>query len=544
MRRLVRPSGRSSRPGRTPLLLAGIAAPLLGLVLWLFTTDRAPSSLASSAPSAAAPERGLRSDAAPLSPSTTPLRVHLPSAPPLASGRVLDQFGAPVCGAEVGLHRTSNDAPRERDPVLAGLHWDPWSSKRTVPDVLTDAEGRFAFAGTRKDSELKVAVRGTEHWWSVSSEPLRLEDGRVPEPVELRIERLGAIAVELLLVPGPTRARGMAEATLSIPALERPADRAHEGAKRPSPSTHVTGVQLARVDRFEDGVLECVPPGLHTVRIVSQNGLFTPRDVGPILVEAGGTTRDPRLLPVDLRDGQRRLSFDVLDPETGAVAGSRVQLRLRTEDWRSDWFDLEPQPLGKQDVRIGQGQVDARVTSSDHAVSVHPDVRDEAVVPLWPLHRRVVTLRPGGRPAPAEGRVRLRLVPSEVAAEPPADEHSDETPPQLRQIPGGGFLLGEQGSESLLSFASLRQSEPLDLFTPSPGPWVTLDPEADTVVLTSRFRGAHRVEARLLPPAEGASPIRLRAEPSQLDVGAPPAGHPAGDRSPTTPDPVSLSLSR
>jgi hypothetical protein len=202
--------------------------------------------------------------------------------PLLAAGSVVDLDGAPVAGARVWLsYRSSYSPDREGEQ---------WSEVRSGDD------GRFRCHGrTGRDSELRVHA-AREGYFLPRALPCICGD----EGLLIVLHQSGALAYKLIAPEGmqPQQWPSM---------VLWPEDADGERTplmERPTPNDDET-------------IWDSIPPGAYTLRFQHDSACRPFLDTPGIVIAAGQTTRDPRLLPLDLGQELGMIRITLLDV-TGA----------------------------------------------------------------------------------------------------------------------------------------------------------------------------------------------------------------------------------
>ncbi len=211
--------------------------------------------------------------------------VILAPPPLLVAGRVESETGASVAGAELRLYfQTPGD----------GASWRPlWAFGTNA-----DHEGAFAIRGWVAPGRLAVDARHPSHR---PSDRLVVERGE--RDARLVLLAAGAIAGRVVLSEGV------------------PAKRIVVGVRDPAAPASEGVPHSARPDADGSFEILAVSPGTWTVQIDAPDTVVT---FDGVLVEAGETTRDPRLAEIDLRDLVFSFVLGVFDPEGAPVPGPRA----------------------------------------------------------------------------------------------------------------------------------------------------------------------------------------------------------------------------
>jgi len=216
--------------------------------------------------------------------------------PVLAEGVVVDESGAPLPGVDLRFLEIYGGERKDSKNLRDGR-------------IKSDEDGRFRLRGTRAPAALGVSayIEGFDSLRSfdlpVGSRNVVLEMKRkiVVEP-----EPTGQIALELKMEPG-------------TPFLRL-------GLYWKSPgASHSTECPPAGVGPFE---LKNLPPGSYSVWIKSRDGHIKFGRVDNVVVAAGETTRDPRLLPLDLTDAFRTVEIQLVHPSGTPLHKARPTIIL------------------------------------------------------------------------------------------------------------------------------------------------------------------------------------------------------------------------
>jgi len=208
--------------------------------------------------------------------------------PPLCSGVVVDDLGAPVADAQLKLQR------REMPPNAPGrppeAQRDPWQD---LPLLATrsDADGLFSIGGELPRGDLRVLADTGRHF--ADSAPVRLPG----QQVRIVLQRNGVLRGRVLLpewIPDGS-------VTLTLRPFD-PALRARD--------TKSIGLQRRGGGRF---TLEPLRPGRYDA-VVAVRNLPEPLCVLADLFVTPGETRDGRLRPLDLRQSLFRYRLRAVGP--------------------------------------------------------------------------------------------------------------------------------------------------------------------------------------------------------------------------------------
>jgi hypothetical protein len=221
--------------------------------------------------------------------------------PPLAlAGRIVDERGAPVEKARVLLQSTTPAKPPEQPRERAKTVEDLWQRQ-------SDAAGRFELRGTCDAPNLRVTAFKDGYW---SPNPIPVEAGA--SDVVLRLNRGAAIAGSVLLSPEGRKEKLMVQARLE----------ADDG----EPRSYGAG-GFNRVQKDGSFLLRGMRPGRFTVLLgLGQTGMpMALAEFRDVRLEAGETSRDPRLQNVDLT-GLATVTLTVVDASGGPVGNASAAL--------------------------------------------------------------------------------------------------------------------------------------------------------------------------------------------------------------------------
>ena len=210
--------------------------------------------------------------------------------PALVSGVLLDEAGAPMPGRLLHVE--------EWVPLADLGHGDGFWQTEPAWSARTDADGAFVVRGRAPLDRVRLSFRAPGY------RPLRQPFAPGDRGLVLRAERGAELLGRLLLPEGVDPARLVLQ-------LRRLPNGPPFGPDRVA----------------DDGgfAWTALPTGEFSFRVVLGQTDDAPlAEVGPLAVQQGATTRDPRLDPVDLRDRIRLLRFRVSDPEGQPVAAAQV----------------------------------------------------------------------------------------------------------------------------------------------------------------------------------------------------------------------------
>ncbi|MBM3973815.1 MAG: carboxypeptidase regulatory-like domain-containing protein [Planctomycetes bacterium] len=206
--------------------------------------------------------------------------ITLAPLPPLVTGYVVDDLGAPVVEADVHVQQENPQTPKNHDP------WRMLSLFRT----RTDADGGFRIDGFQPAGKLRVRADTDLHF--ADSVPLHTQG----QNVRIRIERNGILRGRILLPDWlPDGA-----ATLTLQPLD-------ESLRQ----RNTRSVELSRRNggRF---VVEPLRTGRYDA-VVTVRNLAEPVAVQPDVFVQPGETRDARFRPLDLREALHRYKLRAVD---------------------------------------------------------------------------------------------------------------------------------------------------------------------------------------------------------------------------------------
>jgi len=239
---------------------------------------------------------------------------------PYASGRVVTNELAPVCGAWVMAAMAHDDLGAADESVLDAL---PNSR------VLTDALGRFELRlGQGSSASHLLAGKG-----ELRSMAIRTSVGA--QDLQIMLQPRAEIAGRLAL-----------DATLSP-------SRVLVVATRKDASIDCERVLRVRPEPDGRFVLRGVSAGEHSISVHAVDGFAELGRVDGVLASSGERTLDARLDPLDLR-ARHRLASIALRDETGAAFAGEVSVVVRTSDGRGERAVFAPVLQGVASVLVGE----------------------------------------------------------------------------------------------------------------------------------------------------------------------------------------------
>ena len=299
-------------------------------------------------------------------------------APPetLVSGRVVDTRGNPVEGARLELsemtRRTRAGKERWRPIVIGDAYDEP--DEAPGGQNLSGKDGTFSLPAPESILARGGTARGTQLSLHASlegylmSEPLRCRAGSEDQVITL--ERAGALALELQL---PVRMESSTALTLEL--VQRLAGGETKSIRLGS-----------EPGRGEEVIWSTIPSGSYTFKVHHSCFLDPLVEIPGLWVEPDGVTRDPRLLPLDLRSELRLVKLTLLDevgqPLRGPASAGQVGQELVHDEGGEEGLDLAVRELLvpvrsslPRDVKVealGYRSVTLKALASDRSVSMSP----------------------------------------------------------------------------------------------------------------------------------------------------------------------------
>lgn len=238
--------------------------------------------------------------------------LRLEPAPLLAEGRVVDERGRPVPGAEVAVSGCRREPPEDENAAgedevgWLSYHWSPVE----VFDGVCDESGTFRLYGRPWDPHLSLCATGDE---VTPARRTRFTPGE--RDLEVLAVHPGTID-GMLILPDfvePEELRvGIVEWRL-VSRLSFCFSKARYCAAQPEPSGRF---RLEWIPFERVGV--CVTFGEQRLPLVT---------IEDVPVELGGASEDPRLDAIDLTRCLNRLTLLVVDEEGQPVPEAKVELR-------------------------------------------------------------------------------------------------------------------------------------------------------------------------------------------------------------------------
>lgn len=267
--------------------------------------------------------------------------LSLTAVPVLLAGEVVDSLGQPVRQATIRLRHPEGEGADER-----------WVNLR-IPHVSTGERGRFEARSLERVRVLSVSA----------------SQNKVGESEELLVAP-GRSDVRLVLLPGEDfeRTRGKVAGQLAvdadIPLISISAELHSADGERDT-------MPFAGAFRFER-----VLPGTHRFELRTMQTDWLIAAVDDIQVRAGETTRDPRLIGLDLRGRLRLLRLGLESADGQPLAKVEVQLEVAGEG--GDLWSDE------------QGRLVAVVRSEDEAFELSVEGFAPLTVGWAPDEQRIV----------------------------------------------------------------------------------------------------------------------------------------------------------
>jgi hypothetical protein len=262
--------------------------------------------------------------------------IRLSRLSPLVHGRLEDEEGYPIAGG--GVHLTLRRSSTDRRVVIVGS------------DYPTDASGEFAIYGPCAEGTFSLDG-WSEHDRHRSKMPG--ESFACGEPARehvLRFETLGAIEGSALLDAG----RDSREFKITL----------EQGTNY----NFVEGSIVGGAYRFE---ILGVSRGTHTLSV--EGGSAAVSQVPGIVVEAGKTTHDPRLEPLDLRGVLPRVAAEIVTP---VVDSSGRSIPFGTIWFLNDADDFYRERWANGRVHVpSSGVIAVEVSAPGHRVA-HAELND------------------------------------------------------------------------------------------------------------------------------------------------------------------------
>jgi hypothetical protein len=222
-------------------------------------------------------------------------RVPLP--PLIGAGTVVDERGAPVERARLNLEKLEPaDPPRRPSEGYARVGGVTYRS--------SDPAGKFEIRGACDAKDLRLSASKDGYW---GANPVRIEPGA--KDVVLRVHRGASLEGSLVqAAEGPTDSKLVVRAILEADDGEQRSQGAEGwGAVRRDGSFGVSGLRA----------------GAFTVTLQLERELFILAEVRGVKLEAGETTRDPRLQKIDC-SGFGTVTITAVDAAGGILHGAQA----------------------------------------------------------------------------------------------------------------------------------------------------------------------------------------------------------------------------
>ena len=285
----------------------------------------------------------------------------------LAAGRVVDHAGTPVAGARVFLMQLAFRSPQDGQ--------EHWRIVRTIENVVrTGDDGKFRCHGKLRFDQSELRVHG-ELEGHFQLDPLPCTPGS--EGLVVVLQQSGALAYELLAPEGMDRRQW--------PSMKLVAAGGGGDPLQQRPNTREPKEEL----------WDSIPPGTYTLSLHHDCALGPLLEVAGIVIAPNQTTRDSRLLPLDLGQAMRLVRITVLDSAGAPFEPDLMFIYLHEN--RAGGESVQRQPDGSFLIPTGNSESVDLIIRSDGYRSVHIEGLDgdrEVVM----TDRIAVTLRLGESP--------------------------------------------------------------------------------------------------------------------------------------------------
>lgn len=310
--------------------------------------------------------------------------VRLTQPPLIASGRVVDENGDPLRGADVVVQRKVYWGERIVDESgEQRFYWQQEWPLRTA----TDRQGAFAIRGRVEDGELGLGAQ-REGYYSEA------------DPTSFV---LGATDVELVLNTGGSVAGNVVvDEHVPFDAVNVYLDRGDE-----------QGHDYAHVDDEGEFEFLSLSSGSFDLVVELEGTHEEVRRIEGVSVEAGGDSEDARLRDIDLRGSITYVALTLVDEDGDPVEGAQIWVDPTGE--AGDSPDLHAWDRRPVRIATGKPSVDLRIEANGYRRVELEDVSSD----------REVVLASG---------IPVRVVVSPAPSLPP----SHELQLQLHQVAGGG----------------------------------------------------------------------------------------------------------
>ncbi len=289
-------------------------------------------------------------------------------APPsiLIKGRVVDSQRNPLAGAQLALAELTHRTPAGKARWKSVRNRTGQNRSAEDGTFVLYAENSFDWRrGDKGGAELKLTVSHRDHF---QPEPRLFKAGSEGQIIVLH--QAGALAIELQLPEGMESCEQPAVHLVPAASYE------NRGARRLDWSSGREG----------EAIFRTVIPGAYSIQVKHICCLGSPlMEISGIWVEPGDTTRDSRLLPLDLRQEIRIVKLSLLD-EAGQPFRGEV--------------DLTPEVRGREEgsqMAIGEYLLPICV-GAPRDVGIESDGYRSVILPNLDSDQSVVMTRDSLRP--------------------------------------------------------------------------------------------------------------------------------------------------
>jgi hypothetical protein len=330
--------------------------------------------------------------------------VAAPESDSVVAGVVVDENDQPLPGATVTL----TGFTATKDP---SGNTKPWVTSNLGTEI-TDAEGRFELRFETTENRLSLRASHPD-----AAAPARSVAAFGQRDAKLVLKRSGALEMRII-VPGDVVMRGLSIGLQSATSLDDHDLLSFRTIGSDELEHGFTKRLAADVERLSPRVISATFPDLEpvnwTVTVLLEPRYEQIELVRDVLVESRRTTRDSRLLPLDLRTVLAAVHLTITDSMGKPVPGGFVRWP-RTNDLEDApgfvFTDGQSRFYAKPDTQleiVAQGFMKQIVPATDGArtVVLQPGrkvrlVLDGAGVPPPPRMLRLALLRRAARPDPS-----------------------------------------------------------------------------------------------------------------------------------------------
>ncbi|QDU83521.1 hypothetical protein Pla163_06200 [Planctomycetes bacterium Pla163] len=310
-------------------------------------------------------------------------RVILSPPPTLIAGQVVDELGTPIEDASITLFlQTVDDEGRPR-----------WNRIEDLED-RTGQDGFFRIVSWTPGTPLGVRASSRDH---VRGEIVPFAAGA--QGLVLELIGAGRIAGSLRVPDGVDARRFTVRAVAGTPRMDDLELLARDAVARTSPRRGNGEFELSRI-----------VPGSYTVYVVYADLPEVLFALGGVEVEAGATTRDERLDPIDLTGVLRVFDLRFLQPDGDVVQWANVRWQVVGDD---AWNQAQMGRDGRLSIVADADIIDVHAITRGVAPTLFSGVSrsgdltfdppldvtvriDESLVPDPELYQLSVTIEPVG----------------------------------------------------------------------------------------------------------------------------------------------------